>query len=263
MFVAPAAPDRALTVLFVHGWAQSAWCWRRQLDHPGLRSRYRLAAFDLRGHGDSDRPAGGYHDPAAMAGDLRAVLDTLGGGPVLLVGWSYGGLVIADYLDRHGTTGVAGIVLVGAITGIGRGQPAGRVGPAMLAALPAALHPDPAVAGPALTAFVGELTAAPLPAAETARLLDVAFGTPAAARAGLFDRIADGAGLVRALTERPVPVLVLHGRADRVVDPAAAEHHLATIPGAVAEWWDDTGHLPFAEDAERFAATLTGFAEQC
>jgi len=71
----------------------------------------------------------------------------------VLVGWSYGGLVITDYLRRHGTADVAGLALVGAITEIGRGHPAaGRAGHA--GALPAALSEDPDVAGPALGAFV-------------------------------------------------------------------------------------------------------------
>jgi len=81
-------------------------------------------------------------------------------------------------------------------------------------------------------------------------------------RAALFDRTADGAPLVDAVGAAPVPVLVQHGTADAVVHPATAEHHLATIPGATADWWDGAGHALFLEDTPRFDARLLAFARE-
>jgi non-heme chloroperoxidase len=263
LVVHAAGPPSAPLVLLVHGWAQSARCWRRQVDDPSLTGEFRLAAVDLRGHGRSERPARGYGDPAAWAGDLHAVLTALTDRPAVLVGWSYGGLVIADYLARHGTDRAAGVLLVGAITGIGRGVAAGRVGPAMRAALPDALAEDPAVAVPALGAFVRSMSALPLAGADEQAMLAAALDTPPRVRAALFDRHADGAGFAGAIDRDPRPVLVLHGTEDAVVDPSTAEHHLATVPGAWAEWWTGTGHLPFAEDPQRFGRTLLAFARQC
>lgn len=245
-------------VLFVHGWAQSAACWRHQLTDPRLADELFLVAMDLRGHGCSDVPDHGYDDPRTWADDVHAVLDAVGR-PAVLVGWSYGALVIADYLGRYGTAGTAGVLLTGAITGIGRGMAAGRVGPVMRAALPAALSVDPAVATPALTAFVRGFATSPLPDADA--LLDACIATPPMVRAALFDRTADGAGLVAAVRAAPVPVLVQHGTADAVVDPTTAQHHLATIPGATADWWDGAGHALFVEDPRRFGARLLAFVE--
>src|SRR5205085_1574392 len=48
-------------LLFIHGCSQSHRAWSRQFDAP-LLQRFRLAAFDLRGHGGSDKPAGVYGD---------------------------------------------------------------------------------------------------------------------------------------------------------------------------------------------------------
>jgi non-heme chloroperoxidase len=45
----PAAPP----LLFVHGFAGSSALWGRQLADPGLTDRFRVVAFDLRGHGES------------------------------------------------------------------------------------------------------------------------------------------------------------------------------------------------------------------
>lgn len=249
--------DQGPVLLFVHGWAQSARCWDGVMAGELVR-RYHLAAVDLRGHGASDAPDGGYRDPAVWAADLATVLDALPDRPVVLVGWSYGGLVIADHIAACGRGRVAGVVLVGAITGIGRGRPAGRVGPVMRAALPDALSDDPAVAVPALTAFVTGMDAA-LTGPQVQRLLGAALATPPHVRAALFDRVADGAGFARVTGETGLPVLVLHGTDDPVVDRAAAEHHLATLPGAGGDWWEGHGHLPFLADEPRFAAALDAF----
>lgn len=265
VYQATAGPD-APVVLFVHGWAQSSGCFRRQLGDAWLGERYHLAALDLRGHGASDVPDDaddGFADPTRWAADLAAVLEVLPDRPVVLVGWSYGGLVIADHIAHCGPGRVAGIVLVGAITGIGRGQRAGRVGPVMRAALPAALDENPAVAVPALTAFVGGWEPGGLPGAEVQRLIGTALATPPWVRAALFDRVADGAAFARVAGEAGLPVLVLHGTDDQVVDRLAAEHHLATIPGARADWWAGHGHLPFLADHRRFAATLDAFTTAC
>ena len=59
------------------------------------------------------------------------------------------------------------------------------------------------------------------------------------------------------------PVLVVHGTADRVIEPSSAEHALGKIPGAVGRWFVDGGHAPFAESAAEFDAVLRQFAEEC
>lgn len=250
-------------VLFVHGWAQSAACFRDLLGDRELAARYTLAAMDLRGHGASDVAPDGYQDPKVWASDVAAVLDVLPDRPVVLVGWSYGGMVIGDYLAERGPGRVIGVVLVGAITGIGRGQMAGRVGPVMRAALPAALDEDPAVAAPALRAFALGWTPEALPGEEVERMVQASLATPPKVRAALFDRVADGAAFAGFVAASRLPVLVVHGTRDPVVDRLAAEHHLATIPGATADWWDGHGHLPFLEDQRRFARAIDAFTTRC
>ena len=51
-------PDGA-AIVFVHGWSQCDRCWDRQLEGQ-LATSFRLVAFDIRGHGMSDKPP----DPA-------------------------------------------------------------------------------------------------------------------------------------------------------------------------------------------------------
>ncbi len=242
-------PAHGPAVVLVHGWAQSGEVW------PELPSTHSYAP-DLRGHGGSDVPAAGYRDSATWAGDLRTVLDHTG--PAVLVGWSYGGLVIADYLRVHGTADVHGLVLVGAITEIGRDRPGGTTGRLMREALPAALSEDPEVAVPALLRFCAEL-APGLPGDTVQRLLGTALRVPPRVRGELFRRDVGSLDVLKAVDR---PTLVLHGTADEVVDPAAAEYAASTVPGAELRWYDGVGHAPFLERPERFAADLAGFVAE-
>ncbi|MBN6036087.1 alpha/beta fold hydrolase [Amycolatopsis sp. 195334CR] len=253
-----AGAANASAIVFVHGWAQSSLAWSPQLADPGLSGRYRLVGMDLRGHGGSDVPALGYDDPRAWAEDLAAVIDFAGAGaPVLLVGWSYGGLVITDYLRVHGTTNVAGIVLAGAITEIGRGRPGGKTGPAMRGALPAALSDDPAEAVPALTALCAGMSSRPVDGPLAQSLLGTSLSVPPAVRAALFRRDVDSSVVLGGLD---VPALVVHGVEDQVVDLSAGEYAAGKIAGARTRWMPGTGHLPFVEAAAEFNSALAQFA---
>jgi non-heme chloroperoxidase len=256
--VRTAGPVDAPPVVLLHGWAQSGRAWANQLAG-SLSDDHRLVAADLRGHGDSSVPADGYDSSEAWAQDVRALLDHVGR-PAVLVGWSYGGLVITDYLRHFGTDGVAGLAFVGAITEIGRGRPGGRIGAVMRAALPNALSADPEVAWPTLLAFVTGMsdpgTAGPVATA----LAEDALRVPAAVRAALFAREVDSADVLAAVD---VPTLVLHGRRDQVVDPSVAEYTAGLVPGAMLTWFDRVGHLPFAECAQRFDITVADHLERC
>lgn len=252
------APD-ARTLVLLHGWAQSSKCWG-----PGvldeLAARHRVIAVDLRGHGYSGAPDTGYDDSAIWAGDVDAVLTAEGvtSGAVLL-GWSYGGLVICDYLASHGTSAVDGVVLVGAITSIGRGEAGGKVGAAMRAAIPGAMSEEPREAIRALGAFGNALTGPPEgKGAQSQALFGASLATPPRVRAALFNRSASHDDLLRSLD---VPVLVLHGTEDSVVDVSAGRHAAELIPQARASFWEGCDHGPFVEDPDRFVKEVGEFVD--
>lgn len=253
---------QARPLVLIHGWAQSSRCWGDDV-LGALAERHRVIAVDLRGHGYSDVPAGGYADPAHWAADVHAVLtaESVSSGAVLL-GWSYGGLVICDYLAAHGTTAVDGVVFVGAITSIGRGEAGGKVGAAMKAAIPAAMADDPATAVAALAGFGAALTGPigdkPANGARSQALLGAALSAAPHVRAGLFARTANHDDLLRGLD---VPVLVVHGTADAVVDVSAGEHVADLVPRSRASYWDGCAHGPFVEDPPRFVAEIRAFVD--
>jgi len=63
-----------------------------------------------------------------------------------------------------------------------------------------------------------------------------------------------------ALAKVSVPTLITHGRDDALILPIAAEMTAAGIKGSRISWYDDCGHSPFFEHAERFNRELDQFA---
>lgn len=248
----------APAIVFVHGWAQTSQVWRAQFNDADLAQRFRLVAMDLRGHGRSEVPDSGYDDPHLWAEDLAAVLDHAGT-PAIVVGWSYGGLVIADYLRTYGSRGIAGIMLTGAITEIGKNRPGGAIGSAMIGALPDALSEDPAKAVPAVAGLCAGMSADQISGALAQQLAGTTLTVPPAVRGALFRRDVDNSDV---LAHVAIPTLVLHGTEDTVVDPSAGEYAAGKIPGAVLRWMNGVGHLPFIERADEFDSMLRQFAEK-
>ncbi|AHG91980.1 hypothetical protein J421_4443 [Gemmatirosa kalamazoonensis] len=102
-------PD-APPVVFVHGWACSIYTWRRNL-RAVADAGARVFAFDLTGHGLSDKPLDyRWYSVPAQAQQLREVLDGLGLDRVLLVGHSMGA-AISLRLAIDTPERVAGLVL--------------------------------------------------------------------------------------------------------------------------------------------------------
>ena len=98
---AVSAGDPAMqTVVLLHGWPQTWWEWRHVM--PALSQRFHVVALDLRGFGDSDRPApeSGY-DVATLAADIAGVLDHLAVARAHVVGHDLGGHVAYAVARLH------------------------------------------------------------------------------------------------------------------------------------------------------------------
>jgi pimeloyl-ACP methyl ester carboxylesterase len=88
-----------IPVVFVHGNGGNRTQWAAQLRH--LRAGRRVAAFDLRGMGESEIAGNSDYSVEGFAEDVAAVADALGLGRFVLVGHSYGGAVVAAYAGKH------------------------------------------------------------------------------------------------------------------------------------------------------------------
>lgn len=107
-------------ILFIHAWSQSHYGWLPQIKSK-LAQDYRLITFDLRGHGNSEKPVSKdqYNNADVWADDLHSIVSTLKLKDVTLVGWSYGSIVIADFISKYGQDNIHALNIVGGITGLG------------------------------------------------------------------------------------------------------------------------------------------------
>ena len=130
-------------ILFIHGFTQSLFAWDKQLDSD-LADDFRLVAIDIRGHGASDKPREpeAYTDSKLWADDINAVITELGLDRPVLVGWSYGPLIILDYIRHYGDASVSGIHFVGGITKIGTEEATAFLTPKMLSLVPGFFSTD-------------------------------------------------------------------------------------------------------------------------
>jgi len=101
-------------IVFSHGSPLNSDAWENQMvflaDHG-----YRCIAHDRRGHGRSSQPWIG-NDVDTYAADLAELVEELDLHDAVYVGHSTGAGEVVRYIARHGTSRVAKVVLVGAVT---------------------------------------------------------------------------------------------------------------------------------------------------
>lgn len=96
-------------LVLIPGWSQTAAMFAGQLS--GLSGSYRVIAVDMRGHGDSSKPGGGYR-MAQLAQDTHEFLTALGLTGVALGGHSLGSSVIWSYWDQFGSDRLSKILVI-------------------------------------------------------------------------------------------------------------------------------------------------------
>ena len=107
-------PPGAPTLMLLHGWtATGALNWHQCF--ATLGEQYRVLAVDMRGHGRGLRTRKVFR-LADCADDVSALLDVMGIGPVIAVGYSMGGPVAQLLWHRH-RDHCAGLVLAATAAG--------------------------------------------------------------------------------------------------------------------------------------------------
>ena len=96
-------------VVFIHGWSVNRHFFKKQI--PAFAKTYQVVSYDLRGHGDSDRPETGLY-LSRFAKDLHELLDYLAVKKVIIVAWSMGVQIVWDYISQYGCDNIAKLVLI-------------------------------------------------------------------------------------------------------------------------------------------------------
>lgn len=247
-------------ILFIHGWSQNHLSWKKQFTS-SLAEDFRLVAFDLRGHGMSESPLESdcYTNPQLWADDIAAIIDQLDLNQPILVGWSYGGFIICDYLRVHGQSKVSGVNFVSAVTTLNDYAFGNFFGPGLLNNADGAMSEDLPTNIQAMQNFLHECMVKPISQDDFETALAFNVAVPAQVRSGLLAREIDSDEV---LENMKVPVLVTHGKEDNIILPATAEHILNTCPTSKISWNEGVGHAPFLENPERFNAELIEFTQQ-
>lgn len=244
-------------ILFIHGLSQCWLSWRRQMNSD-LAEHYRLVAMDLRGHGLSDKPREAYADSRLWADDLAAAIRTLNLDQPILCGWSYGPLVIFDYLRHYGDDAIAGLDIIGGITKLGGDEALSVLTAEFLGLIPGFIAEDVQQSVHSLESLLRLCFAQPPSAEDLYLMLGYSVWVPPYVRDALLSRWIDNDDILPALRK---PVLITHGTDDAVVKPAAVEQHKARIRHAQVQWMTNAGHAPFWDDAPSFNRGLRAFAE--
>ncbi|HEY2986749.1 MAG TPA: alpha/beta hydrolase [Candidatus Binatia bacterium] len=95
--VAVAGPEGAPPIFCLHGFPEGWMSWRPVME---LLGEARIYAPDLRGYGETDRPAGGY-DVFTLTDDVKALIETLGIERPLIVSHDWGGALGWIFAHRY------------------------------------------------------------------------------------------------------------------------------------------------------------------
>lgn len=241
-------------IIFIHGLSQSRLSWARQMDSD-LADDFRLIAYDLRGHGLSDVPRDGYTDSKMWADDLKAVIDELDLDGAVPVGWSYGPLVILDYIRHYGEDRLGGFNIIGGVSKLGSDDAAAVLTPEFVALVPGFFSEDPEKGRMSLGDLIRLCLSGPPSDEEFDAMLEQSLNVPFFVRQGMLSRSFDNDDLLPTLKK---PVLITHGTEDRIVKREAAEFHAAMIPNAELHLVD-SGHAPFWDDPSAYNERLRSF----
>jgi len=244
-------------ILFIHGLSQCWLAWSRQLSSD-LAANYRLVAMDMRGHGFSDKPREAYADSKLWAEDVNQAIKALRLEQAILCGWSYGPLVILDYLRHFGEDSIAGLNFVAGITKLGSDSALSVLTPEFLSLVSGFFAVDVEESVNSLKSLL-QLCFVTKPTSEELFLM-LGFNVlvPPYVRQALLSRSFDNDDLLPKIRK---PVLITHGANDAIVKPAIVDEHLAGLSHAQTHIIPNVGHAPFWEAAAAFNQRLAMFAE--
>jgi pimeloyl-ACP methyl ester carboxylesterase len=92
-------PVKGPTIVFSHGATLDHHSFDAQVS-PLIENGYRVVTWDMRGHGCST-PIGAHITIQILADDLLAIIDEIGSEKVILVGHSFGGYVVQEFVFKY------------------------------------------------------------------------------------------------------------------------------------------------------------------
>lgn len=233
-------------VILLHGYTDSWFSFSQVL--PLLDQKYRVYTLDQRGHGESDRPVGGYA-MQQFAGDVVAFMDAMDIKQATIVGHSMGSFV-AQHVAVEAPERVKRLVLVATATTVHTNDLAQQL-----------QREVNALTDPVPQKFVHDFQVStafqPLSNDFFHAVLKESMRLPAHVwREVMAEMMSPDAGVQ--LKKIKAPTLVLWG--DKDFFPRSEQDSLVSaMPNAVLKVYKDTGHALHWERPETFATDLKTF----
>ena len=233
-------------IIMLHGYSDSWMSYSTVL--PLLDSKYRVYILDQRGHGESDRPAGGYA-LQQFADDVIAFMDVMGINQATLVGHSMGSFV-AQHVAVAAPDRVKRLVLSASATTIRN---------AVVSDLQREVN---ALKDPVPEKFVRDFQlstmAQPLADEFVKAVVKESLNLPARVWREVMAEMLSPKAQVD-LAKIKAPTLILWGDKETVFPRSEQDLLLAALPNARLKVYEDTGHSMHWERPERFAKDLQEF----
>jgi pyruvate dehydrogenase E2 component (dihydrolipoamide acetyltransferase) len=254
LFSIVAGPASGQRLVFLHGLSGSFSTWQVVMGE--LADRYRVAAIDLPGHGQSDKPEPETFDYAvpSLANNVAAALRNAKVVPAIVVGHSLGGSVALQLALGYPET-VLGLVLVNS-TGLGT-----EISPELLAQMD--LEPGPETARSMLQLFFEDQALVldrGVDEMAQGQLSEGGWKAQRATAASAFSSNAQSIGALNRLSEITIPTLIVWGAKDRVMPVDHAIHAAGVIPDATLKLLPAIGHVPQVEAAAAVSHAIDRFA---
>jgi 3-oxoadipate enol-lactonase len=242
-------------IVLIHGFPLTREIW--ELAAPALARSMQVILPDLRGMGASSVPDGPYL-METLAGDIAAVLDTLGIERAAIAGHSLGGYVAMAFCRMY-TERVTRLALVCSRLAADtpeiarsreqladRLEQEGRIDAAVDAYVPRLFS----------TAVLGRRS----PIVDRAR--QIALHNNARGSAAMLRGMAQRGDSYDIAEELSMPVLIVAGAADQIVPLEEAELMRRTFPNATLRVLARSGHVPMLDDPDALTKALSEFFVQ-
>ncbi|HEU4840862.1 MAG TPA: alpha/beta fold hydrolase [Ilumatobacteraceae bacterium] len=219
-----------------------------------------VVSYDHRGNGRSARPPLATLTMEQLADDAAALITRLGLERPVIVGHSYGGFVAQELALRH-PDAVGALVLVATGPGQlgtdedpdeGRGAPLPDEAAAVMSTVPTG---DAALGDATVRLLPYYLHRRPVD--DVVELMDGTVFDAAAMVRGF--EVLGGWSAVDRLGGIAAPTLVVVGRHDVFTSPPQGRRIARRVPGASLVELDDSGHFPWLDEPDGFAAAVNGW----
>jgi pimeloyl-ACP methyl ester carboxylesterase len=249
-------PRDAPAVVLLHGFACSLHWWDQMT--PALARDHRVVRFDLLGHGGSEKPKKGY-GMENQARLVAAALDRLGVRRADVVGHSMGGSVATALAEQRPAL-VESIVILDSPSKSGDAELPFTARLGFVPVLGQAINrvvPDGMVRDGLESAFAKGFD---VPDRFVEDFRDMTYTSYDDSHRG-SDDYGKESGLAERLADQSVPLLVVFGSEDDLVDPESAQGY-RSVPGARVVVLDGVGHSPHVERPAATARLIADFIAQ-